>query len=228
LLRKRTRVRAYDRRTGHVRSHERGYEAASGIKKAISQAVPSAEWLAGKAFDCKHFITKESCEQSKRRFIAHYKAGVVDVVRLGETYVAVDWHRYLDSSGYDFGKPELVMMAPDEYVWMIRSVKPTWRYWGAVDEDHLKKMMARLKKPDVYEWSSFGDMILLSVNYKNGRPVWDGRDQEGMHRVEAARRLGFEKVPVVLFDQAFSGMERYHDGWEDREIKRGRFKEELE
>lgn len=164
-------------------------------------------------------------------FRDRYNAGVVQVERLGNSFVVMDWQRFLNSYGYDFGKPELVLLTPDEYWHIIHSVDPSWRATPEqqTSPEHLKAIMKGLSQRNVYDWSGGGDAIWLGVKYVNEKPVWADKDQEGAHRVEAARRLGQQKVPVILYDKAFKGMQRYGaDGWQAEEEQRGRYQPGLE
>ena len=119
------------------------------------------------------------------------------------------WNRaeHLNSVGYDFGRPYLVTMTPQEFLdlnpspWM-KGTEP-----GALSKEKLKDIRAEMKAG---KWEP--------RNMTNEGPFMDiGVDSivethEGRHRAIVLKEMGVKEMPVLIYDRT-----QRNERWQEKE-----------
>lgn len=136
------------------------------------------------------------------------------------------WNRaeHLISVGYDFGKPILVVMSPQEFLDLNPSPYISGTEPGALSKQKLKDIRAEMTSGN---WEP--------RNMTNEGPFMDiGKDgrietHEGRHRAIVLRDMGVKEMPVLIYDRRLRDEDwRDHEPWMKDEVQRVRDRRRME
>lgn len=104
------------------------------------------------------------------------------------TPMKVEWDREkeLNSWGYKYGKPHLVIMNPEEFLLFSHPLRP-----GLISKISIESVKDGIKKGNVFATP------FIYVG-KNGLATGE---HEGRHRAKALMDMGIKKMSVVIFDE---------------------------